>query len=272
MRNAGERAKRRGDRARRRSRPPARRRSPRRRSRDCARRAAAAPPAARRRLRTRCPRSPRPRGHDLHARALEDPQLGVAVGLERAVAIEVVRLEVEQHRDVAGELVHVLELEGRELADDPVGGPNRRERRADVPGDRDVAAGRAEDRAEQLGRRRLAVRPGHADEARAAAAGDSRARPPTTRECRARAPPATSGASPGTPGDLDEHVDPVEQREVVLVRRASGRRARVVAALAQPPAAAARAREAVDERSQLRADVAGSTCRRARSRRRRGSP
>ena len=66
------------------------------------------------------PVEPEPARHDLRARALEDAQLRVAVGLERAVAVEVVGLEVEQHRDVAGELVHVLELERRQLADDPV--------------------------------------------------------------------------------------------------------------------------------------------------------
>ena len=35
--------------------------------------------------------------------------------------VEVVGLEVEQHGDPAGELVDVLELERRELADDPLG-------------------------------------------------------------------------------------------------------------------------------------------------------
>ena len=49
----------------------------------------------------------------------EDAQLGGAVGLERAVAVEVVRLQVEQDRDARSELVDVLELETRELTDDP---------------------------------------------------------------------------------------------------------------------------------------------------------
>ena len=49
---------------------------------------------------------------------LEDPQLRVGVGLEAAVPVEVVRLEVEQHGDVRLELVDVLELEARDLADD----------------------------------------------------------------------------------------------------------------------------------------------------------
>ena len=103
--------------------------------------------------------------HDLRAGALEDAQLRVAVGLERAVPVEVVGLEVQQHRHLAGELVHVLELEARQLADDErprldlaveVG-----QRAADVPRGRSV-----QDRAQQLGGRRLAVRAGHADEAR----------------------------------------------------------------------------------------------------------
>ena len=112
------------------------------------------------------PVEPEPSRHDLRAGALEDAQLRVAVRLERPVAVEVVRLEVEQHRDLARELVDVLELERRELADDPVRGANGGERRADVSRDDDVAAGGAEDRAEQLGGRRLAVRAGDADEPR----------------------------------------------------------------------------------------------------------
>ena len=61
---------------------------------------------------------PEPARHDLRARALEDAELRVAVRLEGAVPVEVVGLEVEEHGDVAGERVHVLELEARELADD----------------------------------------------------------------------------------------------------------------------------------------------------------
>ena len=53
-------------------------------------------------------------------RPLEDAELRVAVRVEGAVAVEVVRLEIEQHSDLAGELVDVFELKGRELADDPV--------------------------------------------------------------------------------------------------------------------------------------------------------
>ena len=91
---------------------------------------------------------------------------------KRAVPVEVVGLEVEKDGDVAGERVDVLELEARELADDPrarvgllrcVG-----ERPADVAGNLRGAIVGAEDRAEQLGRRRLPVRARHADEARPA--------------------------------------------------------------------------------------------------------
>src|SRR5581483_4718957 len=71
-----------------------------------------------------------PPGDDRRPGPLEDPQLRVPVRVERAVAVEVVRLEVEQDGDLAGERVHVLELEARELADDPVGGAHARERRA----------------------------------------------------------------------------------------------------------------------------------------------
>ena len=56
--------------------------------------------------------------HDGGARPLEDPQLRGAVRFERAVPIEVVRLEVQQHRDPRPELVDVLELKRGQLDDD----------------------------------------------------------------------------------------------------------------------------------------------------------
>ena len=92
---------------------------------------------------------------------LEDPQLRIPVGLDRAVAVEVVGLEVDEHGDAAAEHVDVLQLEGRELADDELPGLGI------DPGQRpaDVTRGpEAEDRAQELGRRRLAVRAGDADE------------------------------------------------------------------------------------------------------------
>jgi len=82
------------------------------------------------------------------------------------VPVEVVGLEVEEDADPEVQLVDVLELEGRELADDPVGGARGAERRADVPGDDDVAPGGAEDRAEELAGRRLAVRARDPDDRR----------------------------------------------------------------------------------------------------------
>ncbi len=76
-----------------------------------------------------------------------------------------VRLEIDQHRDVARELVHVLELERRELADDPGRVADGGEWSPYVARDDDIAPGGPEDRSEQLRRRRLAVRAGDADEA-----------------------------------------------------------------------------------------------------------
>src|SRR5262249_58028833 len=110
------------------------------------------------------PAEPQPAWHDPGTRPLEDAQLRVAIGLERAVAVEVVGLEVEEHRDVTYERLDILELERRELANDPVHAADGGERRADVPGNGDVATRRPEDRAEQLGRPRLAVRAGNADD------------------------------------------------------------------------------------------------------------
>ena len=118
------------------------------------------------------PSIPKPRGTTLFACSLEDAELGRAVGVEGAVPVEVVGLEVEKDGDVAGERVDVLELEARELAHDPriLGGSlgGLGERPPDVAGDLDGTAGGTEDRAEQLGRRRLPIRAGDADEARPA--------------------------------------------------------------------------------------------------------
>ena len=98
----------------------------------------------------------------------EDLELGLRVGLEGPVAVEVVGREVDQHRRLGRERLRVLELEGRDLADDGrVRGEaarERRQRRADVPRDRDRQPGLAVDVADQLGRGRLAVGPGDGDE------------------------------------------------------------------------------------------------------------
>src|SRR5437588_1545631 len=125
-----------------------------------------------------------------------------------------VRLEVQEHGDLAGELVYVFELEARELADDPgarldlaveVG-----QRAADVPCDRCL-----QHDAEQLAGGRLAVRPGHPEE-------------PGLQQAVAEldlAPdrdPAALGLGDQrdlawNSGALDEHVGPVEHRQVAVV-------------------------------------------------------
>jgi len=109
---------------------------------------------------------------DLVPGALEDPQLGVAVTLERAVAVEVVRLEVQQYGHLELELVNVLELEGGQLGDDPrvhrrierSDRRARRGRRGDVAGHLDIAAARAQHRAEELRCGGLALGAGDPDE------------------------------------------------------------------------------------------------------------
>ena len=68
---------------------------------------------------------------------LEDPELGRAVGVDRSVPVEMVRLEIEEHGDPRTELVDVLELEARDLADDDLArldlAVEVAERAADVP-------------------------------------------------------------------------------------------------------------------------------------------
>ncbi len=98
----------------------------------------------------------------------EDAQLGLRVGLEGAVAVDVVGREVEQHGALGSELDGVLELEGGDLADHGRVGcqvaDERAQGGADVAGDRHRPPGLAVDVADELGRRRLAVGPGHGDE------------------------------------------------------------------------------------------------------------
>jgi len=106
--------------------------------------------------------------HDLRPGPLEDAQFRVAVGLEGAVPVEMVGLEVEQHGDTQAQALDVLELETGELADDPTVGVELTvevaDRPADIAGHLHLATGRAEDRAQKLGRRRLAVSAGDADQ------------------------------------------------------------------------------------------------------------
>ena len=125
-------------------------------------------------------------------------------------------LEIEQDGDLARQVVHVLELERRELADHPLGGLDRRQRTADVSRDGDVSTCGAEDRAEELDGRRLPVRPRDADEPRVgekpvaeldlAPDGDL----PFARG-------AHEGVLLGHPGALDDELDAIECRWVVVV-------------------------------------------------------
>src|SRR5712692_1087457 len=130
-------------------------------------------------------------------------------------------LEVEEHGDLEREVVHVLELERRELADDPrvLGGVHAAQRPPDVPCDDDLASCGAKDRAEQLAGRRLPLRARDADE-----------------QARAKQPIAELDLGPdGNPAParllhkralawyarvLHEHVDAVEQGKILLVAQA----------------------------------------------------
>jgi hypothetical protein len=145
---------------------------------------------------------------------LEDPELGVAVTLEGAVPVEMVRLEVEENRDPGTEFLDVLELEARELAHDPLIGlhltDQLAQRGADVPG-----GPRAEHRAQQLGRGRLPVRAGDADDRILQVARSELDLTPDRRPALARRD--NEGHLTGDARALDEHVDAFEQAEVGVV-------------------------------------------------------
>ncbi len=219
------------------------------------------------------PSRPSPRGTTAMPGPFEDPQLGGTVGLEAAVAVEVIGLEIQHDRYLARERVDVLELERGHLAHDPVGRLDRAERRADVSGDGHVPSCRPEDRAEKLGGRRLAVRPGHADEASAARGEQAPAELDLGPDGDPAAPRLLDErALAGHPGRLDEELDTVEEREVVSRCRASrrSRRRRRRATRAGPPGREPRAREPVDERPS-RADVRVVLVEEREAARRRGS-
>ena len=107
-------------------------------------------------------------GHVVVGLMCEHAQLRGRVRVERAMPVDVVGLQVEQHRDARSQCLHVLELERRQLADDPGvgldGADERGERMTDVARHRSRPARCVEDRAEQRGRRRLSVRSGDADQ------------------------------------------------------------------------------------------------------------
>ena len=153
----------------------------------------------------------------------EYPQLRVAVGLEGAVAVDVVRLDVQQHRALGRERNGVLELEARRLAHDdrvlPDRSDERRQRRPDVPGDRGRDPRRPVYRAEQLDRGRLAVRAGHRDEL-------VRQQPPRQLHLAddldaALAAATITGASFGTPGLFTRVRTPSSRSSPSLSRCAS---------------------------------------------------
>ena len=259
VRHAGERAQRLGDRARRRCRPRARRPSRPRRSRGCARRGSAARPAAGRRPENSIPSRPEPARHDLRARALEDAQLRGAVGLERAVPVEVVGLEVEQHRDVAGERRRR-----------PRAGTTRARRRPSRRRAPTSAACRRSRRPRRRGpaARKIApsssvvvvlpfvpVTPTKLRARRQQPVAELDLRP--HRDRRARARPRRAARSPGTPGDFTTHVDAVEQREVVLVAERAVDEHDLVAALVSRATARPERASAVDERPQLCGRICG---------------
>src|SRR5580765_236272 len=99
---------------------------------------------------------------------LEQAQLRGAIRVKRPVTVEVVGLEVEKDADARPEAVHVLQLEARKLADDPGVlfdcAVERSDWTANVAGDGHGPVCCAEDRTQQLARRRLPVRAGDAEE------------------------------------------------------------------------------------------------------------
>ena len=100
----------------------------------------------------------------VHGLAGEELELRAPVGLEGAVAVEMVLGEVEQHPGLGREGLRVLELEGGGLADDGRRGVERpgqpRERGAHVARDHHRQAGGPMHVPDQLDGGRLAVRSG----------------------------------------------------------------------------------------------------------------
>ena len=233
---------------------------------------------------------------------LEDAELRVDVPLERAVAVEVVGLEVEQDGDARAERLDVLELERRELADDPAR-PGRPSRRATSRAGRCCPA-------TSTGRpaaRKIAPRssdvvvfpfvPGDAEDA-----GSASSRAPSsislqTGIARVRAP-ATSGVSPGTPGLFTSRSVPCSNVSSSAPRwsstprlaEPSARRSSALVAVVaddlralrrraprRPPSRSARARRrgracrGARRSAVIARRTGGSRGRRARSRTRRGS-
>jgi hypothetical protein len=162
---------------------------------------------------------------DLRARPLEDAELRARYASNVPVPVEVVGLEVERtatsHASVWTSSSWKLE------SSQTIHEPSRRneggigEGTTHVAGHLDLPAGRAEDRAEQLGRRRLPVRAGDADQARA-----RRQQPVAELDLApdgdvARSAPATSGDSAGTPGLLTTSSTPSSNASSSVPSRSS---------------------------------------------------
>ena len=129
------------------------------------------------------------------------------------MTIEVFRFEVEQHGNARAQAVHVLELEARQLADDPCVLFERtveaRQRPADVAGDGDRRARRAEHRAQQLSGRRLAVRSCDPDDRVSKQAEAELDLAPDRNPARTRS--RCERRLPGHARALDEQLDVVQQ-------------------------------------------------------------
>ena len=102
--------------------------------------------------------------------------LGLGIRREIPVPVQVIRRDVEDAGDRAARLEDRLDLEGRELEDNPVGLAHRVESlehgHADVAAEMDALTGTLEDRRDQRGGGRLAVGAGDPADARAAALED----------------------------------------------------------------------------------------------------
>ena len=159
--------------------------------------------------------------HDGHVGvrlAFEHAELRIAVGTERAVAVDVIRLQVEQDCDPRLQRLDILELERRQLTEDPgvVGDApdKRRERPTDVAGNLRRPSGGVEHRSEQRGRRRLPVRAGDPDQR---VREESRAQLDLAQNWNATRPRAHhQRAITRDAWALDHGVDSPEQRVVLL--------------------------------------------------------
>ena len=197
------------------------------------------------------PVEPEPAGDDGDGGTLEDAQLRVAVGLEAAVAVDVIGLEVEQHGDVAGELVDVLELERRDLAHDPVRAmqPTSAACRCSPPPPTSRPAARKIAPSSSV----VVDLPFVPVTATKWAPVGASSRQPSSSSDQTGTPRAlaasTSGCSPGTPGDFTSSVDAVEDRQIVLVAERAVDADHLVTALLEPGRRSPPgSREAVDDR------------------------